>query len=122
MIQLAVIIISFAVAFWLEAKHDFIISNFEQTKEESERWHKIDWWYLVFVAIPLAVVYHPVILITLASLKILVFNLRINYLFGKQWWYLSSSGFESKFKGKEHFYYIFALLGFIVSIILLCVI
>ena len=139
-IELIIIIVGFSIAFLLEARHDFIISNKEaliqyllenRNKEKKEQiefkreWHKKDWQYLVVIALVVAFTYKGFtllafpVLVMIASLKILVFNIRLNSLFGNDWFYLSSDGFESYFKGKEMFYYAIAAVLLIASIVML---
>lgn len=138
MIGLIVIIIGFSVAFFIEASHDSILAdkeamirfllkegalfdNIEEEQEEKEKWHKLDWWYLVVVSCVVAYLYAGLswkaapVLVIIATLKILVFNIRLNILLGTDWFYLSSEGFEGLFEGGKKAYYLLAFAAFIIS-------
>ena len=136
-IELIIIVIGFTIAFLLEAKQDFIISEKEaliryllkddqkQIKKEQktkEQWHTKDWQYLAVIAMITAILYKGItvsalaVLVLISSLKILVFNIRLNSLFKVELLYLSSDGLEGKFKGKELFYYAIAAILLIASI------
>ncbi len=149
---LLIIVIGYIAKFIVEASHDFIISNFEQDHEDQIAWHRVDWWDLFIQSVIVASLFdlatydgtvkmgepgtvlilgfsfQPFMIMTIISmLKILVFNVRINHLFGNEWFYLSKDGFEGKFKGtigirgfeirKEKIYYLIALSVLIIAIV-----
>jgi len=133
MIGYIALIIFYAFAFLKEAKHDAIISSFEQDKDDNVAWHKLDWQYLAFAGLGISIFGGGYYLgmdsgefvrsvlkslsigISLATLKSLVFNIRINKIFGNAWNYVGSNGLESKFKGKENLYYLTNLILLIAS-------
>ena len=138
MIGLIVIVVGFVVAFFIEASHDKILADkeamirfllkedglldgVEDQQKEKAKWHKLDWWYLVVVSLIVAYLYAGLswkvapVLIMIASLKILVFNIRLNLLFGVDWFYLSSEGFEGLFEGGKKAYYLLAFIALIIS-------
>ena len=133
MIGYIALLVFFALAFLREASHDARISSFPQSKDDNIAWHKEDWQYLALIGFGISVFgagYYPdmgipdfllatlhavLIGISIASLKILVFNSRINKIFGNAWNYVGENGIENKFKGKETLYYALALLFFLAS-------
>ncbi len=118
-----VLLCFFAIAFFIEAKHDFVISNLQQSIEENKKWHRLDWKYIAVIGTGMglsAALFFMLeqnmewyfaawqgidIALSIAVLKPLTFNIRINKLFGHNWNYVGQSGLESKFKGKENLYY-----------------
>lgn len=135
MIGYAALVIFYTLAFLVEARHDAVVSRLVQSSADSMQWHKLDWQYLALVGVGVSIfggdytfdlsTYELMFSImkslsiglTIASLKVLIFNIRINKIFGHGWSYLSSTGFESKFKGKEIIYYGACLSLFLLSII-----
>ena len=141
-VELTIIVLGFTIAFIIEARHDYILALKEalidkllsDVGEEQEQqllkqeWHRKDWLYLFVISIIISYLYSGIsissllILVIISTLKILVFNIRINALLNTNLFYLSDSGFESKFKGKEKLYYASALSLFIASIItIICI-
>ena len=85
-IELIIIIVGFSIAFLLEARHDFIISNKEaliqyllenRNKEKKQQiefkreWHKKDWQYLVIIALVVAFTYKGFTLLAFPVLVII---------------------------------------------------
>lgn len=127
-----------SIAFIIEAYHDKILANKEQfirlmaneierelQQLSKEAWHRLDWWYLVFMSAAIGFTIYGfnfkvfLFMLSVSMLKILVFNIIINKLLKLRWNHLSNAGFEGKFKGKESVYYLLALLGFLTSVVLL---
>ena len=138
--NIAILLVFFGLAYLVEAKHDRLISSFSQTSEENKEWHDLDWRYLALIGIGagLAAAGFDIsmtieeflwtlleafnISLAIGAFKPLIFNVRINKLFGNDWNYLSSRGFESKFKGKETIYYALCLGMVITNVIsVLCI-
>jgi len=136
LIDLLVVVLGFTIAFLIEARHDHILAEKEhlirlliddklikQEEQKKAQWHRLDWFYLVLVSLVVAWLFgdsipqKAILLVTISTLKILVFNIRLNILLNQGWSYLSGSGFEGKFKGKEIMYYAAALVLFIISIL-----
>lgn len=133
MIGYIALLICFALAYLKEASHDARISSFPQTKDDNIAWHKEDWQYIALIGFGISIFgagYYPemdlrnfllatfhafLIGTSIATLKILVFNIRINKIFGNAWNYVGENGIENKFKGKETLYYALALLLFLAS-------
>jgi len=134
MIGYIALVIFYTIAFLVEARHDAVVSRLVQSSADSMQWHKLDWQYLALVGVGVSIFGANFELgmesldlmesfmkslstgLTIASLKVLIFNVRINKIFGHGWNYLSSTGFESKFKGKENIYYGACLSFFLLSI------
>ena len=137
-IELIIIVIGFTIAFLLEAKHDYIISEkealirsllkgdakgIEEQEKLKQQWHKIDWFYLFFISIVISFTFNGnyiekfLILVIISMLKIIVFNTYLNKLLGNDLCYLGSGYIERLFKGKEMFYYIAAAVFLISSIV-----
>lgn len=131
MIGYVALVLFYAFAFLREAKHDALISSFPQDKDDNIAWHSYDWQYLALVGVGvsifgggyfigmsglefiLSVTASICIGLSIATLKVLVFNIRINKIFGNKWYYVGLNGIESKFKGKEKIYYLINLLVFL---------
>jgi hypothetical protein len=139
MIGYFALIIFFALAYLREAKHDRLISTFPQDADQNTEWHTLDWQYLALTGIGISIfgagyeldmtwrvfgdrtLYAFNIGMTIALLKVLVFNTRINKLLGNDWNYVGRHGLESKFKGKETWYYGIALLFLLINIFLITI-
>ena len=99
----------------------------EIKKEQASKrkWHRLDWWYLLSIAALVAFLYAGIslkllpVLVIISTLKILVFNIRLNLLLKKGGLYLSQEGFEGFFKGKEKLFYFIAFLLFSISVSIL---
>ena len=135
MIALTILLIFYGAAYFVEAKHDRLISSFGQTPEQNKEWHDLDWRYLALLGIGSGLAtagFHFNMTLpefwwrlleafntslAIGSLKPLIFNVRINKLFGNDWNYVSSRGFEGKFKGKETLYYIICATIVVINII-----
>ena len=137
MIGFVLFIIFVSFAYLREAKHDNLISSFEQDADDNVEWHTLDWQYLAFFGVGVSclaadynlemtwlifgakTLYAFNIGMTIALLKVLVFNIRINKLLGNDTFYVGRTGLESKFKGKERLYYGLALLLLLINIALI---
>lgn len=137
MVEIIIILVGFAIVFFLEAKHDYYIILNEQDLRQAETkpfkkqdqqlrtngWHRINWFMYAILSVMAASIlfsYYNVwlvflILISIAALRILIFNTRLNLLRGLDWNYVGENGVEGKFKGKETLYYIIALISIIAT-------
>ena len=137
-IEVIYIVVAFIIIYLIEAKHDFIIAKKEKLiqllankeerksqKELSDDWHRLDWFYLLFVAILISLLFDGTIiekitiLVVISTMKIIIFNPVLNKFLGNDLFYLGSGFIEDKFKGKEMFYYGTAFLLFVTSLIFL---
>lgn len=128
-IELIITILTFSLAYWKEARHDYNLwlNEILMAKELDDGdknivakrrsiWHRIDWQYIAiiglgwsFIVSPLSLNQIPIIVI-ISMLKILVFNPRINRLKEIDWNHLSNEGFESRFRNNPNLYYLIAFI------------
>ena len=132
-LKIFILLIGYLVGFALEAHHDYNIilneKDLEWTKKQqlrSRKWHKFNWQQLFFTSISVSFLIEgftfemAFVLVIIATMKTLVFNIVLNYLRDKSISYLSKEGLEGWFRQRELnvFYYVANLITLITSVYL----
>ena len=125
---LEIIILAFIIIFWNEGKHDAVISGGKLSLKDSQLWHKLDFinWALIGSIVSLCfgtflwasgeslyLLKGILLLISIAALRIVVFNPRINGLLGVGFFYIGKTSKYDIFVrrlGKLHWFLYLAVL------------